>query len=115
MLVIAMLAISTVPVSAQAGDTTQGAHIDKKLERVQQRHDRKGELRASILGLTPDELRSQLKTKSFKQILKEHGFSSDQAYHQALLGKVKDELRRRGWDDKKIQQFIQKKLHRAEG
>jgi hypothetical protein len=70
------------------------------------------ELRAGVLGMTPDELKAQLKIKSFSQILKEHGFSTRQAYHTALFGKLKDELKRRGWDDRKIQDFLSKRLER---
>jgi len=114
LLVITMLTVTaaTVPASALSSSGDMAGQANKKLEKLQQHHDRKMELRASVLGMSPDELKMALKAKSFNQILKEKGFASRQAYHLALFGKVKEELRRRGWDDKKIQQFIQKRLER---
>ena len=110
LMVVVMLTISAVPVAA-LGDTSS-MHVTKQLDRLQQYHDRKMELRASVLGMTPDDLRSQLKTKSFNQIMGEHGFASRQAYNLALLGKLKDELKRRGWDERKIQGLLTKRLER---
>ncbi|MFS8119881.1 MAG: hypothetical protein ACMG55_15540 [Microcoleus sp.] len=113
LLVIVMLTISAVPVSAISNNgPVANKHIAKQLDRLQQHYDRKMELRASILGVNADELKIELKTKSFNQILKQHGFSSRQAYNIALMGKLKDELKRRGWDDSKIQTFLQKRLER---
>lgn len=114
MLVITMLALGSVPaVSAMSTGMNSGAV--KQLDRLQQHHDRKLELRASLLGITPDQLKMELKTKSFNQILKEHGFSTKQAYYKALLGKVKQELRNRGWDDRRIQQFLNKRAEKVQG
>lgn len=110
MLAITMLAISAVPVSAMNAGPSAG--LVRQLDRLQQHHDRKLELRASLLGMTPEQLKEALKTKSFNQILKEHGFSTRQAYYNALFGKLKDELKTRGWSDSKIQSFINKRVER---
>jgi hypothetical protein len=83
-----------------------------KLERLQQHHDRKLELRASILGMSAEDLRDELKEKTFDQILKKHGFKDRHAFHKAMAGKLKDELMRRGWSEKKIEQYIEKRMKR---
>ncbi|HEX4662109.1 MAG TPA: hypothetical protein VH144_00680 [Candidatus Saccharimonadales bacterium] len=115
LLVVTMITLSAVPVSAlSATNTTSSNTAERKLERLHKHHDRKMELGASILSMTPDQLRQELKSKSFNQILKEHGFTTKLSYHTALLGKLKDELKRRGWDDKKIQQFLDKRLSRLQ-
>lgn len=110
MVVIAMLALGSVPVSALGSNQVTG--VSRQLDRLQQRHDRKLELRADLLGMSPSQLKDQLKVKSFNQILKEHGFNNRQAYYKALLGKVKEELAARGWSDKKIQNLLQKRTDR---
>jgi len=110
MLAITVLVTSAVPVGAMS--TAGSTAVTRQLDRLQQHHDRKLELRASLLGMTPEQLKDALKTKSFNQILKEHGFSSRQAYYNALFGKLKDELRTRGWSDSKIQAFINKRVER---
>lgn len=112
-LVIAMLTVTTATgVSAFEGVSPEPKRDDKRLARVVKHHDRKMELRASVLGMTADELKEELKTRSFRQILKQHGFRSEAAFQTALAGKTKDELRRRGWSDQKIEQFINKRIDR---
>jgi hypothetical protein len=88
------------------------AHGGARLERLHQHHDRKLELRASILGMNTDELRNELKERSFDKVLKKHGFKSREAFHKAMVGKLKDELMRRGWSEKKIEQYVKKRVHR---
>lgn len=114
LLVVTMIALSAAPVAALSDNGVVSNNIDRKLERLHKHHDRKMELRSSVLGVNPDQLRQELKNKSFNQILKEHGFSNKISFHTALLGKLKDELKRRGWDDKKIQQFLDKRLNRLQ-
>lgn len=113
LLVVTMIALSAAPVAALS-DGNSSNNIERKLERLHKHHDRKMELRASVLGISPDQLRQELKNKSFNQILKEHGFNNRVSFYTALLGKLKDELKRRGWDDKKIQQFLDKRLSRLQ-
>ncbi|MEO5499281.1 MAG: hypothetical protein ABIR46_02165 [Candidatus Saccharimonadales bacterium] len=84
----------------------------KKLERIYQYHDRKHELRASVLGISAEELRSQLKAKSLDTIVKKHGFKNRLSFYTAVTGKLKYELHRRGWSDRKIETFAQKRLAR---
>lgn len=112
--IVTMITISASGsvLAQQMGDGNTATRSDRKLERLQRRHDRKMELRASVLNMSADELKSSLKTKSFKQILKEHGFANKRAFHVALSGKIKDELMRRGWDEKKIQTYLHKRFDR---
>jgi hypothetical protein len=112
MLIIAMLTISTATATAMTGESKPLHNGDKKLERIYRHHDRKFELRASVLGMTSTELREELRTKPFDTIIKKHGFKNRQSFYTAVSGKVKDELKRRGWSDQKIDKFMQKKLDR---
>ena len=106
--------ISLSPVNVVAlGATTKDDKINmKRLERLYQRHDRKLELRASVLGISPSELREQLKEKSLDSVVKKHGFRDRAAYYVALTGKLKDELRKRGWSERKLEVLVQKRLAR---
>lgn len=110
--VIGLLALSVPAVSAVSPNSTTNNRNDKKLERVTRHHDRKLELRAGVLGMTADQLREELRTATFDQVLKKHGFKDRQSFHTALLGKVKDELKHRGWSDKKIAGYLQKRADR---
>lgn len=112
-MLVAMLSLSATNVSALSSTTqTTRQREAKQLERLYKHHDRKMELRASVLGISSDELRDRLKTQSFDQVIKKAGFKDITSFHTALIGKMKDELRKRGWDDHKIQDFINKRLNR---
>lgn len=79
---------------------------DSKFDRILQRHDRKGELRAEVLGIDPLELRDMQKRMSFKDIIKRRGFKNDRAFRVALFGKLKNELRQRGWSSQRIDRYV---------
>jgi len=116
---LATLLIVTVMTVGVAGNASalssrQGNVGQQQLERLQQHHDRKLELRANILGMSADELRAELKEKSFSQVLKRHGFKSHEAFHKAMAGKLKDELMRRGWSEKKIERYVEKRMKRLQ-
>jgi hypothetical protein len=114
MLIIAMISFSSATASALTPDTkSHQPGGEKKLERVYRHHDRKLELRASVLGMTAAELREELRVKPFDTVIKQHGFKTRQSFYTAVTGKVKDELRRRGWSDQKIDKFLQKRLSRV--
>ena len=112
LLIIAMLSLSTMTASAMAPDASTKQRGERKLERVYRHYDRNLELRASVLGMTTDELRVALEQKPFDTLLHQHGFRDRQSFHVALTGKVKDELHRRGWSDQKIEKYLQKRLQR---
>ncbi len=113
LVLIGVMSLSTVNVSALPTSKQQElAPKIKKLERIYQHHDRKHELRASVLGITSEELRSQLKAKSLDTIVKKHGFKNRLSFYNAVTGKLKNELHRRGWSERKIEAFAQKRLAR---
>lgn len=111
-MLVAMLTLSAVNIPTDASATHRRQRDDKQLWRLYQKHDRKMELRASVLGISPDELREKLKVQNFDQIIKQSGFKDRESFHIALIGKMKQELKARGWDDSKIKQFVEKKLNK---
>jgi len=113
LLLIAMLTLSSVNLAAATSGDGLAKTSERKLERVYKRHDRKMELRASVLGITSDQLKEELKSKSFESVLKAHGFKDVSAFNTALTGKLKEELKKRGWSDEKIAHHFQKKLERT--
>lgn len=112
LVLIGMISLSSINVSALANNKAEsGAHL-KRLERVYQHHDRKHELRASVLGISAEELRAQLKEKNLGRIVKKHGFKNELSFYTAVTGKLKDELRRRGWSERKLEEHVQKRIAR---
>jgi hypothetical protein len=79
---------------------------ESQFDRLLQRHDRKGELRADVLGLNPLEFRVLQKRLSFDDIARKRGFSNKRAFRVALLGKLKSELRLRGWTPQRIERYV---------
>lgn len=112
LVLIGVISLSPVNVAALGATTKADKANIKRLERLYQRHDRKLELRASLLGIAPEELRGQLKAKSLDVVVKKYGFRDRAAYYLALTGKLKDELRKRGWSERKLEVFIQKRIAR---
>lgn len=112
LVLIGIISLSSVNVAALGAAAKDDRMNMKRLERLYQRHDRKLELRASVLGMSPAELREQLKEKSLDAVVKKHGFRDRAAYYVALTGKLKDELRKRGWSERKFEVLVQKRLAR---
>lgn len=115
LVLVGMISLTSLNVSALHQNQKDGPLYKqqlKRLERVYHYHDRKHELRASVLGISADELRSQLKEKSLDTIVKKHGFKNRLSYYTAVTGKLKDELHRRGWSERKIEEYAQKRLAR---
>ena len=71
------------------------------------RHDRKGEIRAEVLGITQQEFKQQSKTKTFEQIITAAGFYSKRDFRIALIGYLRNDLRGRGWTAARIDTYIQ--------
>lgn len=113
LILIVMLTVSSTSLAlAVPTEEKTAQRADKKLERIYRHHDRKMELRASVLGVSADQLREELKARSFDGVIKQYGFKDRQSFHTALIGKMKDELKHRGWGDQKIEKLVQKKLER---
>lgn len=79
---------------------------ESQFDRLLQRHDRKGELRAEILGMEPLEFRAMQKRLEFKDIIRRAGFKNDRAFRLALFGKLKNELHQRGWSPQRIERYV---------
>lgn len=79
---------------------------ESQFDRLLQRHDRKGDIRAEILGLDPLTFRNMQKKVPFNEIAKQRGFSHPRAFRLALLGKLKNELHQRGWTARKIDHYM---------
>ncbi|GEM_PF-247054 len=112
LVLVGMMSLASLNVAALADHKTDDKQRLKRLERVYQHHDRKHELRASVLGISADELREQLKVKSLSTVVKKHGFRDKLSFYTAVTGKLKEELRRRGWSERKIDEHFQKRLAR---
>lgn len=107
-----MLAMASTTVKIVHESTGAGARSlssvfpDRRLMKVLQKHDRKMELRASVLGISPAELRYALRKTSFEKLIKQAGFGTKENYLVALIGRLREELRQRGWDSRKIEDFV---------
>lgn len=102
LLLVTAVASAVPGISKIPGRKRQQSQFDRLL----QRHDRKGELRADILGIKPIELRTMLRTMPFEEIVKRRGFPSTRAFRIALLGRLKNELRQRGWTTQRIERHL---------
>lgn len=78
---------------------------ESQFDKLLQRHDRKGEMRAEILGISPYEFKNMSKKKSFEQIISSRGMSK-RAFRMALLGYLRNELRQRGWSAARIDSYV---------
>jgi hypothetical protein len=113
LVLIGMISLTSMNAAALGHKTSSNRTKQlKRLERVYQHHDRKHQLRASVLGISAEELRAQLKEKSLDTIVKKHGFKNRLAFYTAVTGKLKGELHRRGWSERKIEEYIQKRVAR---
>lgn len=116
-LLVTMLAVSTAGASSMRGSNRKRAvrkQDSRQLERLYRHHDRKLELRASVLGVSADELRKRLKEQSFEKVIRQAGFRDISAFYVALIGKTKDELRKRGWNERRVRDYVAKRLSRYE-
>lgn len=78
---------------------------ESQFDKLLQRHDRKGEVRAEILGLSALEFREMTKKKSFEQIISSRGMSK-RAFRMALVGYLRNELKQRGWSATRIDNYV---------
>jgi hypothetical protein len=97
---------AAVPGVSEKIPTRQHFRRESQFDRLLQRHDRKGELRAEILGMETHVFRAQLKHMSLEMIARQRGFKSVREFRIALLGRLKEELHRRGWSFRRIEQYM---------
>lgn len=80
-----------------------------RFERLLGHHDKKGELRAAIFNMDPNKVKDLQKKSSLKELAAQRGFSDIKSFRRALHGKIRDELRRRGWSARRIDSYIEDK------
>lgn len=86
---------------------------ESQFDRLLQRHDRKGELRAELLGISPYEFRRLSKSMTFDEIVRACGIDSKRTFRLALVGKLRDELRCRGWSRNRIDTYVMRRTLRV--
>jgi hypothetical protein len=79
---------------------------ESMFDRLLSRHDRKGEMRSEVLGISQSEFKRLSKTKTFQQIISMSGFYSERDFRIALMGYLRNELRSRGWTSARIDSYI---------
>ena len=79
---------------------------ESQFDKLLAAHDRKGDLRAEILGLEAHEFKQMSKTMSFEEIIQSCGLYSKRDFRIALLGKLRSELLQRGWSRARIDAYI---------
>lgn len=84
-----------------------------RYERMLQKHDRKGELRATVLGIDPQVFRDNERKYSLMQIVRRYGFSDERVFYMALAAKIREELYRRGWTPRRVAAFQDERLTRV--
>lgn len=114
---VATLLVATAAARASS-DVRQrpwDGHRKSQFDRLLQRHDRKGELRAEILGLDPLTFRDMQKHMTLEVIVRQNGFRNTKLFLQALFGRLKGELRRRGWTTHRIESYLALRRERLTG
>jgi hypothetical protein len=79
---------------------------ESQFDKLLTRHDRKGELRAEILGISPYEFKKMSRTMSFDDIVRACGIESKRSFRLALLGRLRSELLARGWSRSRIDTYL---------
>ncbi len=79
---------------------------ESQFDKLLSAHDRKGELRSEILGISPHEFKQMSKRLTFEQIVQECGIYSKRDFRIALLGYLRSELLARGWSRARIDAYI---------
>jgi len=103
-LLVAASAAATVPGLSQL--SMSGRRRLSQFDRLLQRHDRKGYLRAELLGLPVYEFRRLQKTMELDDIIKHCGIGSKRSFRLALVGKLREELLQRGWSRTRIDTYL---------
>ncbi len=79
---------------------------ESQFDRLLAAHDRKGELRAEILGITPHEFKQMSRKLTFEQVIQRCGLLSKRDFRIALLGYLRSELLARGWSRARIDSYV---------
>lgn len=79
---------------------------ESQFDRLLAIHDRKGEIRAEILGISPHEFKQMSRRMSLEEIIHHSGIYSKRDFRIALLGYLRNELLARGWSRARIDAYI---------
>jgi len=104
--VASLLLLTAVSVMPGMGRTRGRSTRQSQFDKLLQHHDRKAELRADILSMTPLEFREIRGRQSFDEMIRAHGFKDMRQFRLALLGKLRSELLHRGWSRQKIDRHV---------
>lgn len=104
--------VASIVNAAPGGHAIATQRNEQRYEKILEKHDRKGELRASVLGINSLDFRNKERKQSLSAIVKSYGFSDEKAFYRALIAKIHEELRRRGWTQQRIAQFEVGQLQR---
>lgn len=105
LLLVTAVAAAVPGISDKIPGAKRKRHVSQ-YDRLLQRHDRKGELRAEVLGVDVRTFRELQKRMSMKAIVRQRGFKSVREFRIALMGRLKNELHQRGWSFKRIEQYM---------
>ena len=75
-------------------------------DKLLSRHDRKGVLRAEILGISPHEFKQMSKKMTFLEVIQACGLYSKRDFRLALMGRLRNELLHRGWTRSRIDTYV---------
>jgi hypothetical protein len=102
-LLVAASIAAAVPGMSQLPTTK--ARRQSQFDLLLRRHDRKGELRAEILGMDIHTFRRARRSQSLDGLIMKAGMTK-RAFRIALVGMLRDELLRRGWSRTRIDRYV---------
>lgn len=79
---------------------------ESQFDKLLHRHDRKGEIRAELLGMSAYQFRQEMRSKTLEQLITASGIGSKRAFRLALVGMLRDELLQRGWSRTRIDRYV---------
>ncbi|QQS22159.1 hypothetical protein IPM09_01285 [Candidatus Saccharibacteria bacterium] len=79
---------------------------ESRFDKLLATHDRRGELRAHILGMSAHEFKQLRRKLSFEAIIRRAGMHSKRDFRLALLGYLRNELLQRGWSRTRIDTYV---------
>jgi hypothetical protein len=79
---------------------------ESQFDRLLARHDRKGELRADILGINSREFKSLCRTMTLEEVIQHCGLKGTRDFRVALFGRLRNELLLRGWSRARIDAYL---------
>lgn len=79
---------------------------ESQFDRLFKRHDRKGEIQADVLGMSPVAFRTAVKRYGLDGVLARAGFKSKREFRLALVGYLRGELKARGWTVRQIDMYV---------